>query len=138
MLSLPVQMCFTAMISRADCKLWPSSLAGAKGVKGRASTDDGPALAGASAHQLVQGCLKVLLQLPVSVVGRDWLRTGECNANFAVHGLQLHCGVSYREGGCMLLACWPAANSHGWDVRDARVSVCVTTPVQQPAEFEYA
>lgn len=47
--------------------------------KARAAADEGAAAAAAgTASQQLQGGLQVLLQLPLSVAGRDYLRRGEC------------------------------------------------------------
>jgi hypothetical protein len=58
-----------------------SSVKGAAG-KARAAADEGAAAAAAAAagaaSQQLQGGLQVLLQLPLTVAGRDYLRCGEC------------------------------------------------------------
>jgi hypothetical protein len=55
-----------------------SSVKGAAG-KARAAADEGAAAAaaGAASQQQLQGGLQVLLQLPLTVAGRDYLRCGE-------------------------------------------------------------
>jgi hypothetical protein len=56
-----------------------SSVKGAAG-KARAAADEGAAAAaaaGAANQQQLQGGLQVLLQLPLTVAGRDYLRCGE-------------------------------------------------------------
>lgn len=61
--------------------LLPRTGSAVRGLAGKArpSMDDGSAGAGLAvgAVQLMQGGLQVLLKLPVTVAGRDWLRQGE-------------------------------------------------------------